>query len=372
MLFVDLGKNITARSFICVNILFVAAACGAESRRIERPSALSDISFDTVAVIGAFQGQPWEVFGSIDDVVVRQDGYFAVLDRTSAAIHVFDAAGGFTASLVSSGEGPGEIRYPYHVNWMADDRLLVLDSGNARMSYFRLSGADLSFEETYRTTLVGDICSAGPRLFIHSPHNLPATQVIHELNDSADIERSFSSFVEVEISGSENAPESERMSGLGLFSESRLLCAPEQGGLLEVGLVNSRVAMHEFSGDPGWSVELEGILPYRPAFRTVQTINRIGLSITPDEATGSHYLRSAVLWDDERVLLQYTKRWFRNEPPANATVNVLESRLLQFGTGAEEDRSFDLPLLVAVHGDHFFQVRDEPFPQLIIVQRTKP
>ncbi|MYG50749.1 MAG: hypothetical protein F4164_15545 [Gemmatimonadales bacterium] len=77
-------------------------------------------------------------FGSIIDVVAVPGGYF-VADGLDPRIVLLDEGLNPVRTMGREGEGPGEYRLPWHLS-RADDRVLVHDSGNGRVTYLTLEG----------------------------------------------------------------------------------------------------------------------------------------------------------------------------------------------------------------------------------------
>lgn len=77
-------------------------------------------------------------FGSIIDVLATPTGYF-VVDGLDPRIVLLDRNLDPVRILGGEGEGPGEYRFPSRLV-RADDQVLVLDGGNARVVYLTLEG----------------------------------------------------------------------------------------------------------------------------------------------------------------------------------------------------------------------------------------
>ena len=77
-------------------------------------------------------------FGSIMDLLATPTGYF-VADGLDPRIVLFDRNLDPVRIMGRRGEGPGEFRFPSRLV-LADDRILVLDGGNARVAYLTLEG----------------------------------------------------------------------------------------------------------------------------------------------------------------------------------------------------------------------------------------
>ncbi len=98
-------------------------------------------------------------FGSIVDVLATPAGYF-VADGLDPRIVVLDRNLDPVRILGAEGEGPGEYRFPRRLI-RADDQVLVLDGGNARVAYLTLEG---DFVASQRTTGNANDIAAHPEL----------------------------------------------------------------------------------------------------------------------------------------------------------------------------------------------------------------
>jgi hypothetical protein len=94
--------------------------------------------------IGAVDGADVYTFEKVFDIAVAKDGAVYVLDRPTNVIRVYDAAGKYLRTFGRRGQGPGEIQSPSGMKLLADGRLLVWDTGNARMNVYTPTGANLS------------------------------------------------------------------------------------------------------------------------------------------------------------------------------------------------------------------------------------
>jgi len=77
-------------------------------------------------------------FGSVIDVLATPGGYF-VADGLDPRIVLLDRSLDPVRIMGREGEGPGEYGLPRRLT-RADDRILVLDSGNGRVTYLTLEG----------------------------------------------------------------------------------------------------------------------------------------------------------------------------------------------------------------------------------------
>jgi hypothetical protein len=147
------------------------------------------------------------------------------------------------------------------------------------------------------------------------------------------------------------------------LTPSRLLCT--SGHILEVSYFQPRIQLHDPDGQRLWSRDLADFFPalaYSP--------DEMGVGLMYREGSGSHLSRSVVPWGVDRVLLQYEIR-APGARPGGADYGALESRLIDLGTGEEEDRTRDLPLFFAAQGSRAYQVRQNPFPQVVVLERRE-
>lgn len=78
-------------------------------------------------------------FESAIDSVSDKDGYVYILDYRANNIKKFDASGKYAATIGRKGQGPGEFNMPFGMT-VANDRLIIWDMGNIRLSTFSLEG----------------------------------------------------------------------------------------------------------------------------------------------------------------------------------------------------------------------------------------
>ena len=271
------------------------AGCGSDAPAAAGAMGLDHVTFDTVATVGVMDGDDREVFGAIWEVASGPGGVFAVLDRQTPRISIFDAAGDFVGEVAGQGAGPGELARPYALTWTSDGELLALDPANARISAFRVEDGEVEHTFSQRTEVwgTGNFCALYGRILVAAHRD---DHVIHELDEAGGIARSISSApVPPEAEGLEGALRAIAMEDL---TAVRLHCEPERGRILEVGIMNPRIQLLEAGGTPVWTTELDEIFPLVP-----EVVNGGGVGMRVDPETGAHLARSIVPWDREHVLI---------------------------------------------------------------------
>lgn len=135
------GCQMTGRDFISAVLVLVLAACGDDQRRFEPPPDVYVTPEVVLASFGSFSDTTGvEALGRIDDAALSESGrYMAVADETSPHLKILDRASDSAWSFGAQGEGPGELRAAYSVEFLGDSSLLVL-SGDHRLEHFSLQG----------------------------------------------------------------------------------------------------------------------------------------------------------------------------------------------------------------------------------------
>lgn len=337
------------------------AGCSGDPSPPDTSQTLDDVTFDTLATVGVMDGDEREVFGSIWEVVAGPDGHFAVLDRQTPRISVFDASGDFVGEVAGAGEGPGELARPYALAWTPDGELLALDPANARISTFQIQSDGLEHVGSRRTEVwgTGNFCALDEGLFVAAHRD---DHVIHQLNEAGRIDRS--------ISAAPRPPEAESLEGtlraiaMEDLAAVRLHCDPDRAHILEVGIMNPRIQLLEPDGTLIWSTELSEIFSLVP-----EVVNGGGVGMRVDEERGAHLARSVLPWDADHALIQYELRRL-GPSPEGRQFHALDSRLIHTETGQEVARSNELPFLTAALPDErFLQLRNAPFPHVLILRR---
>ena len=350
------GMSKFMRLLILATGCLILGGCGAEGERSD--DRLATTVFDTVTAIGALEGADWEVFGVIRGIAVSGQGDIAVLDLQTRSVSVFSVDGEFLASLTARGEGPGELSQPWTLHWMGDDRLIVTDRGNARISEFVLDGSDLQFAGSMRMEFpMGHFCTIEERVFAAAYRE---NGTIHSFEWGVDEHNSFGTVPEV--ASLDGLDSGSRAIAIREWAVGRLQCDETRNRVLEVGTLNGHARLFAGDGTTIWQQRLEDVHLMEPV------VENGAFSFRADETTGAHVAQSAVVWDSEHVLVQHQLRFPDDEGAEDRA--RLASRLIHLETGVEEERSYALPRLMTRSGDRFVSFRNEPYPQLLILEKV--
>ena len=91
-------------------------------------------------VIGAESGDEKYVFSNLQSMSVDDEGHIYVLDGTEDTVRVFDGNGLHLRTFGKKGQGPGEWDDPFRLSMTPSGELVILDSGNSKISYFSKTG----------------------------------------------------------------------------------------------------------------------------------------------------------------------------------------------------------------------------------------
>ena len=123
-----------------------APAAHAQELALTGQNRQIDADFEEVFRVGAVDGEPWELFASIERVAFDEQGNLYVFDEggdlldTDLRIVVFDRSGAFVREFGRAGEGPGEFRSPSSYGVMRNGITVVGDRGHEAYHLFDASG----------------------------------------------------------------------------------------------------------------------------------------------------------------------------------------------------------------------------------------
>ena len=347
------GRRVTPGLVLALGAGFLGLGACADAEP-ELPTALDAVVFDTLFVIGAASGEPWEVFEGLWDIEADADGRLAVLDLGGPAIHIFDAQGEHVGSIAETGLEAGQLDGPLAIAWSEPGDLLVWDPGSSWVSQFSVGGSSVQFVDRWRAFAFGEtgFCASGGRTYLSYWQD---GTVVHEIGKEG-ITQSFAPAPVV--AGAETLGPDLLEIAVEELTPSALLCTA--AGVVDVGFVQSIVRLHDPNGTPLWSKEfsdLRAIVAYSD--------DGIGLGRAFDPE-GSHLLRSVVPWGRGIILVQHELR--TSEFAEDAGFERFESRLLDLADGSEVDRSESFPLALTAQGRRLYLAQDDPFPTVTVVK----
>ena len=113
---------------------------GGGSADLDSPDFTVAPARESAWTVGALDGEDWEVFGAVTDLVFSEAGDLFVLDEQAAHVVVFDRAGTYLRTISRQGEGPGELTEPRSMALLADGRLAVFDRSRRGIQFFTPEG----------------------------------------------------------------------------------------------------------------------------------------------------------------------------------------------------------------------------------------
>ncbi|MXW66881.1 MAG: hypothetical protein F4Z72_07790 [Gemmatimonadales bacterium] len=130
--------------------LCLLAACGGDgeggapaggSGALDGPDFTIAPAYESRWIAGSMDGEDWEIFGSIADLVFNEAGDLFILDEQAGHIVVLDRDGTYLRTISRQGEGPGELTDPESISLLADGRLAVFDGGRSGIQFVTPEGA---------------------------------------------------------------------------------------------------------------------------------------------------------------------------------------------------------------------------------------
>ena len=125
------------------------AACGGDgdtelpsggSAGLDSPDFAVAPEAESLWIVGALDGEDWEIFGSVTDLAFNAAGDLFILDEQAGHVVVLDRAGAHLRTISRQGEGPGELTEPRSMTLLADGRLAIFDASRRGIQYFTQEG----------------------------------------------------------------------------------------------------------------------------------------------------------------------------------------------------------------------------------------
>ncbi len=150
-------RRTTALPASAALLALVVSACGdpggapggetaAAAGGLDGPDVLLAPVTEDLYTVGAFDGEDWETFGTVESVAFDSKGNLHVLDEGANRVVVVDPGGELVRTVGKAGDGPGELGSPRAFAVLSGDRLAVFDFGMP--GAFDIFDADGSFAES--------------------------------------------------------------------------------------------------------------------------------------------------------------------------------------------------------------------------------
>lgn len=107
-----------------------------------------------VTQIGVDEGPEHAMLGVIESVSMDANGNIFILDYEYSTVRIYNEGGDYVSSFGSEGDGPGEIWYPESIDLSEDDSLAVIVGSEPRITVFRRSDSQDSFEYVFDSSFI--------------------------------------------------------------------------------------------------------------------------------------------------------------------------------------------------------------------------
>jgi hypothetical protein len=296
------------------------------------------------------------MFGLIADVEVDAAGNIFVLDDQTLAVRWFSPDGEFMGSAGGKGAGPGEFRAPVGLTVDPAENVQVLDMAFRRISVFQPTDSSFALVREMSTDIHAlDMCLSHGRRYLLSPID---SLLVHEVNDSGSIVRSFGS-----IGGEPIPPELEPHARMLLDSRARgrLLCDDADSSVVVVREQTPLVQAFSLDGAPLWERDLEGFAERQWVAGTGRS-GRPSLSMAPEPVTKSVHTTMAVA----RVFGGHVAiSLLRNS--MEDLEGTLEVRVLSHDDGSTIASHQVELVLAGVQGSLVYGFANAPFPRVFVL-----
>lgn len=301
--------------------------------------------------LGVLEGDLDQEFGDLTAVLARPAAGVLLLDSRTSQLRLFDWTGRFRGRLGRSGSGPGEFRVPTAVDWLGADTLAVLDYGLSRITLAVWTGS-VAFAGSFRVAAPAfDLCSIGPAVFVSGAR----------VGDSSIVRRIAVPGGSVRPIGSLFALDRQDPVLAGALSlRLQMECVPQ----LDLVVVASEWlpevrAYAAGSGALRWSASL-------PDFNaTIVTHTADGrISFKPPPTAVYHMVTNLRRLDGTLLAVQVRRRI-----PGQARAlrrEVVETRLLDAGTGRQVGVQEDLPVILRADSGLLFLADTTDYPRLVV------
>jgi hypothetical protein len=297
--------------------------------------------------IGVLDGSPNEVFGAITDVAVGPDGTLLVLDASSSNVRVFDRRGQHLQTFGREGRGPGELTNP---RAMALDPLtgdvFVVDAVRS-VSLFRQVGNQFQFVDVWQMAASpNDMCSLGTSIVANVVPTNPAPISIFDRTGAS-------------LNSAVAPPYRSSMPSIQREANRGVIACRSGAYFAYASLLLGDVRLYDRSGTIRWIARLTD---YRP-MELIEMSN--GGMMARTLPTGTHGFLGATFIGSRAILVQVGRQTVASHEQALPYLSI-DSYLIDVNTGQGGLLSDRLSRIAAVGPDYWVEVRDVPFPRVIM------
>jgi|GEM_PF-1514245 len=276
---VNIPDTVLRVSPALVLLLLITVQCTQESNV---PAELA-IQYEETLTLGSDSEEApnHEIFRSVTHIETDERGWMYIVNSGESAIRVYDHNGDYQHSFGSQGSGPGEFQAISALYIDSANRLLIVDSNQARVTAYSLDGEFLSSWELPSITRVHHIAELdNGRFVLLGQYN---DRLVH-ITDS-EFSAIEVSFVQVE----EMMTTNERLERVLLqFFPGTISILPNQSIVYVPALYKGELFVYSTEEQGGWSLTeiIHGNTSHRePAtFTAINQAERVDMPIVfPDE-----------------------------------------------------------------------------------------
>lgn len=258
--------NLSIRT-LCLLALFVF---GVQCSQEATSSETINLHFQETLQLGTDEDEApeHEIFRMVSRVEIDERGWLYVADTGETSIRIYNENGEFQKMIGREGSGPGEFEFISSLFIDSNNRLLVVDPNNARITAFTLEGNLISTWELPSITVVHQVAELMDGRFVLVGQY--RDQLVHVVD--SDFSRIETSFVHIDDLLKTNTRE-ERIF-LQFALPGSVLVLPDNSILYAPTIYDGELYVYRDNNDAGWSLS-----------KTIEGYNRhrMPASITPIE-----------------------------------------------------------------------------------------
>lgn len=318
------------------------------------PLVQSFLDAPIVVEIGELDGPEEQIFGTIADAMVMDDGSIAILDRQANELRLFDPDGVFLHAHGGSGDGPGEFGIPAYLVSPGAEALWVVDR-RGFVHRYRHTSHELSFVDRVRIVPMfpSGACAAGGNVILHDGYaaETPGGSVLqrwdgegNRLEDFAEIYNHSMPLI------------------LTRMRQGILGCDPDGLAVLVLAWLGRAVAYDARDGSLLWQTEFAGLdIPRLIEYEDPPAVNQR----FEGEEHIHEPLRTVVI-PGGSVLVQWKRTAFEDVVEGRTDEYRIDSWILDANTGAGEYAGQVLPEILRWDDRRIVVLSDGPFPRIVV------